>query len=58
MNYYVHRYECDQGCGEVEDVEADGLPLFWEEVEGEELCRDCAKQAKEDIAKRDADEEA
>ncbi len=46
MNYYMVRWECDAGCGEVEDTE-ESLPLGWEEIDGEELCEACVKVARE-----------
>lgn len=55
MNYYMVRYECDTGCGEIEDVEPDqGMPSYWEKVDGEELCEGCARLAKEKLAKEEA----
>lgn len=47
MNYYVVRYECDAGCGEIDEVEPDmGLPLHWEKIDDEELCPECATRKK------------
>lgn len=44
MQYYMVRWECDTGCGEVEDTE-ESLPLGWvrDEEEQEDLCESCAK---------------
>lgn len=47
MNYYVVRYECDTGCGEIDEAEPDmGLPLHWEKIDGEELCPECVARAR------------
>ena len=42
MHYYMVRWECDTGCGEVEDTE-EHLPLGWVRDEDEDLCESCAK---------------
>lgn len=45
MHYYMMRWECDTGCGEVEDTE-ENLPLGWvrDEEEQDDLCEFCAKE--------------
>ncbi len=49
MNYYFVRWECDTGCGEIDETEdADGMPLGWKKIDGEELCEQCAKDADEE----------